>query len=970
MENLKKEISDLEVKIEKYPLAVSPRLIDEFLIMGFTEKIKEEKAINPIKSEIESNKNYKEIDFLKEYSIKHLPTIISSITSNVNYYLADNQTLINYVYPIPPKLYYCNFTKEIKEPEISKIVFNNIHNETVNIGYAYSFYEKEIIKLNEKENIIFYFPKAFVILSQYNYFYAFHKICENLHKQYLSDNIEIPLEIQIYNIVNYVPCPLDNNLELFIFPNINLSSIRKCNTLEDYKNLNTKDNIIYLEQLGGYKHTEVNFCKIFDILSPDIIIQIYLQLLCGKNVGFFSEDKEKSNYLLLVFSHLLFPIAGKEAVHSLNPNKYFCSEIMDHFLFGFLSSYAIIEFSDPMSKDSKKPSFLIFEDEKSAERRGFDKGRAKCDFIVDVDGGNFNLYEESPKPKVIATKTEDKDGEEDVSYDEGDDFIDDDKKQEEITRNKFLFGYFNTLFSDNLDGNLSITLDNLIRELFTKLKSLSILVKNQKFHSFFVEKKEIKNISEQIQESFLRFNLLICDNYLNIFSKYKGELIKEIEYNEKSKEELGLTEAEFFFYDSFEHSTNRDMLVNLVGGYEDSEPKLQKVSKRGFDNLLAFCKEDKNNDLLLKEHYIELLDCIFRNESQNNTKVISFFEFFKYFDENLKSFIFKNINEDYLDKKIIKKENKINYYYKYKKISIDKELLLKYCYNLDELSKVAKKNLFPIDENDNSIEKIIYTKDYYKCYDSFMICHKIYNIKNIIQFCILNIVILSTSELKLIGFEEQIYSLIRNMNLGIRKYVELILNVSYRTFIKTNLSNINEAKKYFDIYKIGMEEKKIFPNNELILLEENINNYIGLLKDENTTEQNEIVSKIKNMDEKDLFKFTPETQEKSENDKDIFENIEKEGKEMKNISLKSDLLGDEEINSDCIYFPYTLYLKLNELVEKYYISLDIKSLGRNEYHKLIINIIYYLRLIKDQFPQDILKFLFYCLCKKEEKNND
>ena len=385
---------------------------------------------------------------------------------------------------------------------------------------------------------------------------------------------------------------------------------------------------------------------------------------------------------------------------------------------------------------------------------------------------------------------------------------------------------------------------------------------------------------------------------------------------------------------------------------------------------MSFCKEDKNNDLLLKEHYIELLDCIFRNESQNNTKVISFFEFFKYFDENLKSFIFKNINEDYLDKKIIKKENKINYYYKYKKISIDKELLLKYCYNLDELSKVAKKNLFPIDENDNSIEKIIYTKDYYKCYDSFMICHKIYNIKNIIQFCILNIVILSTSELKLIGFEEQIYSLIRNMNLGIRKYVELILNVSYRTFIKTNLSNINEAKKYFDIYKIGMEEKKIFPNNELILLEENINNYIGLLKDENTTEQNEIVSKIKNMDEKDLFKFTPETQEKSENDKDIFENIEKEGKEMKNISLKSDLLGDEEINSDCIYFPYTLYLKLNELVEKYYISLDIKSLGRNEYHKLIINIIYYLRLIKDQFPQDILKFLFYCLCKKEEKNND
>ena len=966
MENLKKELADLEVKIEKYPLAESPRLIDGFLIMGYSEEIKQEKAIKPIKEGIELTKNYNKLDYLKEYTINHLPTVISSIYSNASFSLADTQNLISYAYPIPPKLYYCNSSKEIKEPEISKIVFNNIHNETVNICYAYSFYEKEIIKLNEKENLIFYFPKAFVILSQYNYFYAFHKICENLHKQYLRDNIEIPLEIQIYNIVNYIPCPLDNNLELSIFPSTNLSSIIKCNNLDEYKKLNTIDNFIYLDQLGGYKHTEVNFCKLLDILTPENIVQIYLQLLCGRNVVFFSENKEKLHYLLLIFSHMLFPIAGKEAVHSLNPNKYFCSDIMDHFLFGFLSSYAIIEFSDPMANNPKKPNFLIFEDGKSAERRGFDKGRAKCDFIVDVDGGLINLYEKPLKPKAAEKKSEDKDEEEDASYEEGGDLIDKDKKQEEITRNKFLYGYFNTLFSDNLDGNLSITLDNLIRELFSKLKSLSILVKNQKLDLFFVENKETKKISQQIQESFLRFNLLICDNYLNIFSRYKGELVKDVDYNEKSKEELGLSEAEFFFYSFFEHSTNRDMLVNLVGGYEESEPKIQKVSKRGFDNLLAICKEDNNNKLLLKEHYIELLDCVFINENNKNSKSISFFEFFKFFDEHLKSFFYSNINDDYLDKKIIKKDNKINYYYKYKKISFDKELLLKYCYNLDELSDEVKKKLFPLSENENSIEKIIYTKDYYKCYDAFMISHKIYNIINIIQFCILNIVVLSTSELKLINFDEEIYSLIKDMNLGIRKYVELILNVSYRLFIKKNITNINVAKKYFDIYKIGMEEKKIFPNNELILLEENINNFIGLLKDENDIQQNEIASKIKNTEVNDLFKFTPETLEKSENVQDIFDNIEKEGKEMKNISLKSDLLVDKEISSDCIYYPYTLYLKLNELIEKYYTSLDIKCFSINEYHKLIINVIYYLRLIKDQFPQGIIKFLLFCLCKSEE----
>ena len=292
MENLKKELADLEVKIEQYPLGESPRLIDEFLIMGYTNVVKEEKVINIIKSEISSNKNNDKLNFLKVFTIYHLPTLLSSITSNSNYTLIDTQNIITYVYPIPPKIYYCN-PENKEEPTNSKIVFNNIHNGIVNIGYAYCFYEKDIIKLdeNEKKELIIYFPKAFVIISQYNYFYTFHKICENLHKQFLSDNIEIPLEIQIYNLVNFIPCPLDNKLELIIFPDKELSSIIKCKDFNEYKKLNDNNNCLFLEQLGGYKHTEINFCQILDILSPETIIQTYLQLICGKTVAFFSENQ-------------------------------------------------------------------------------------------------------------------------------------------------------------------------------------------------------------------------------------------------------------------------------------------------------------------------------------------------------------------------------------------------------------------------------------------------------------------------------------------------------------------------------------------------------------------------------------------------------------------------------------------------------------------------------------------------------
>ena len=53
---LKNSLEDLEVKIEKFPYAESPLLIDEFYIMGYTEPLKKEKIITPIMQEINSKK--------------------------------------------------------------------------------------------------------------------------------------------------------------------------------------------------------------------------------------------------------------------------------------------------------------------------------------------------------------------------------------------------------------------------------------------------------------------------------------------------------------------------------------------------------------------------------------------------------------------------------------------------------------------------------------------------------------------------------------------------------------------------------------------------------------------------------------------------------------------------------------------------------------------------------------------------
>ena len=263
----------------------------------------------------------------------------------------------------------------------------------------------------------------------------------------------------------------------------------------------------------------------------------------------------------------------------------------------------------------------------------------------------------------------------------------------------------------------------------------------------------------------------------------------------------------------------------------------------------------------------------------------------------------------------------------------------------------------------------MHTKDFYNSYDKYMIKYNMINAKNLIQFCILNIVVLSISELKLIHFTQPIYSLLKDMNLGVRKYVELILNASYRFLIKKGCTLVNEANQYFDIYKKVIEEKNIFPNDELILIENAIKDYLSSINDQSAINPNEIIVLILKKKEDELFKLSTD----KDDNKKIFkqyENLENRGEMKEKITLASNLF-EKEIKSEFIYYPITLYQKLNELVDKYYKDLDFEALDKNEYNKLIVYTIYYVKLINKNdtyhFPEGTEKFLFHCLFHENKK---
>jgi hypothetical protein len=273
---------------------------------------------------------------------------------------------------------------------------------------------------------------------------------------------------------------------------------------------------------------------------------------------------------------------------------------------------------------------------------------------------------------------------------------------------------------------------------------------------------------------------------------------------------------------------------------------------------------------------------------------------------------------------------------------------------LSDLDEDIKNKIFPKKVN---IMSILYPKDVNEKIDKYLFDNNLVNIKNVLQFCIMDIVILSVPELKLMTYATPVYELFQKMNLQIRKYVELILNVSYRYFYNKNeIESKEELNEYFNIYKKAIEDKNLYTNDGIFLLKKKIDDLLKTKKEGFYLPTKSIISKISNTTDDLLYKLTP--------DNIALDNYEKEGKIDQKMSIKGTLL-DNEITSECIYYPITLYQKLNELVNKFYKTLDLED-DRDEYYKLVMNVIYYVRNMKDKFPFNTLSFLFYCLVKDNE----
>ena len=931
---IKNSFGELEVKIEKYPWAISPLLIDEFFIMGYTEPLKKEKIIKPIISDITASKNkYEEYYKLKSFKNRYLPSALAGISSESKIRRIDIEIITDYAFPIPPETFYYidNKVIENKEPNETNLIFNNINNQTVCNGYVYGFYEKKIIELNKGINLNIFYPKFFIVISQYNYFYTFHKICKYIHQQFLSDSNEIPLEIQIFNIVNFLPCPLNSKIELEIFAR---NGVLNCKTIEEFKNLG-KNNQIFLDQLGAYKHSEINFGKIFEICSPELIVQILVLILSEGKLAFFHENLEIVSYVVYFFYQITFPITPKENIYCFSPNIYYYGDSIGFVeIIGFPCDFKKIEEYNP---ESNKDNFLILEKLYEIQRKLTDISLLKQYTIVNLMNGEIKFYEIQ----------DDECGETEGSLYDLD-------EQARIDINKVLLELFK-----KPDSFLNLKISEIIYELYKTLLNLSSLFKKFEYFSFFIENDEIKKYSLEVQEAFFRFIVLFCNDYFN-YQKKKKEKEQELEAKKDSKEINTVNQADFEknIYSSFRKTGYNDILENMIGYYKEGEPLFMRASKKNFDNLMSICKADDGNISSFKGHFIDFLDCIFFDKNKLANENITFFEFFNYYNEKMKKNMFHLTNDNLIEKRKIMKNNEFLYYYKYKEINLSNDLIMKYNIFLNELDQETKSKIFP---KAVKMDNYLYSKEINNLIDNFLINNKLVKFQNLLQFCVLSVVILSIPELKLMTFTEPIYNLFSKMNLQIRKYVELILNISYRYFSENEKINTKEEiNQYFDIYKKAIDEKNLFSNDELTLLKKKFSDLIEKKEEGYNLKRKDIITNILNTSEDSLFILEPGKLEVKD-----YEDVQKDGKIETKISITGNLLENKEITEDFIYYPNTLFKRFNDLVYDFYKDLNLDKI-RNEYYKLIINLMFYIRLVKDTFPKDTLKFLFYCLIQDKE----
>ena len=262
---------NISIKLNPY-LGRSKNLMEFFVIVGYEENILLE---NSEKDNLD-NENFE-------------LSLISSVVSDLAYGVFDPDIIIKQIYPDNPKIIKIIKSTDV-EPKLSTTLFYSCFDSID--GKKKILYSCHAVKFYETfktSKSIYYVPKAFIIFSQYPYFTTFNNICLYVLAEIKNknNNYNIPIEILLHCLVNYIPSPINNKLRLKLFSN---------------------NEQILIPKLSGYPHIDFDLCKIFNVVPINEFIKIYLLTFIEIGLLFFSPDLEKLNLFMFILNILNYPL--------------------------------------------------------------------------------------------------------------------------------------------------------------------------------------------------------------------------------------------------------------------------------------------------------------------------------------------------------------------------------------------------------------------------------------------------------------------------------------------------------------------------------------------------------------------------------------------------------------------------------------------------------------------------------------
>ena len=966
------ELKDIELQIPNHLQDRSPRLMDIFMIAGYeniyiNEQIIEDitKVLDPKNKDNEQKKNISNIKEINEkgygeYKCEVYPSILSSVTSDLesgekeedNYFynIFDFQFYLEMCLCTTPTVYFVKDKQKIPEELIKSkdYIPTIITADAYNFCYSYLFYEE---KTDNTGKITFYIPKLFMIVSKYQYYKVFHEICVDILNIFKSPKIQIPLEIQIYNIVNLTPAPSDCKLQLCLFPYQEFN-LQKLNSINFYNNVK----YLMIDRLSGYSQNQINLGLIFNYFSVETIIEIFLELCLFTPIAFFSTDAEKLYFIISIFNALKYPLLDEESV-ILNTFENFVNKELgkcNQDYYGILVNQ--IEYD--MIKNKKE----------------------------EIEGPNFYVLLEEEEKNLISTFKK-------KSF----------NPLNDINIDKLHNLLYKIIYEQE---KFDCRIENIIKSSKKILIKINKEIKNKKLCKNYYESNAAENeINIRIRNAFYKFNLDIS-NFIYIYESENPSVDKRT-FSVSSSKNLTLLpkqnvdnigdnirpnsssnlliveNVDDIFHSQIENVHYKDILTNFCKSEDkDKTSKNMRLPRKIFASFLADLnsnpKETRDID------YYRIIDSIYYQKEPHKSINFDFLEFYKYYYHNLDKYFSEVINSKYVtcSSEVIEKETK--HFYTYKKtelIQLDSQLIMKYLCVLEQMDadddlKVIKDKMFK--------KEYLYvprnrTKnlDILKEIEKYYIENNLLNHKEIIRLCILNYIILTIPKKQLVyfnkgenligegknskkSFNNFVYDLFDCIPLFKNKYIEMFLSVAYRFFKNSNEQNHYFIQPYIDLYDCCVIKRKLFKSEDIFILYKTFKSLSKKILKGNTSEPVESKNKelLEYNSDKELFEF----EEINLNDKNILNQV---------IDAKLDgKLIDSKINLKCIYEPKNvscdaiysvkkLYSMIKKIMKDFYVKLEIKDANSDTMKEIGINLLFYCYILRNDndLPFDSSKYI-------------